>query len=855
MKIKNLDKPKLITEGWNDPAMTLMEEKIIIPFVKELEQYVIEANLSQDQIKQLFTGIEQGATAAGGNRTAIGKGVDVAKLPVEAVKWIDNKINELGKLVQNAGPVKNADAKFEELKQKIGSKDSKVVQAVKGVSDWAKKNPGKASIAVGILTAAAAVAGGPLGGAVAGFIARATKDLLQGQKLSTAVGKSIKTAAYGALAGAAIKGITDNIIDNIAIGSEAEADAMMDAFQKANFTDAMDKAVADSGLGTGVLDGAQNLELSGNINAFYYNYDLTMTADQVAQYKALSDAAASAKAFSPEYYEAAGKLHGFLATTQEMNKDLTALAKTIADIPRDALTGDQLDQVIAVLDNADEAIETIQGFGGAAAAAAQGALQTVDDDAKNMQKAKPISPEQKAELEGEAPGEEEENPNIVKGNESKIYKGQKLSEGQIYLLFNRLSSVNQHMLENKLMFESVFEAVSHYNRTTLDEGPLDFIKKAGQAVGGALKKGAQAVGKGVSKVGGAIKGAGKQLTTKVTAEKLNRAWKDAGSPTDSDEVYDVIKSLGVNDDVIKGTYDSMQIKPPATTDAPDADADADAADNSTNANAPTDSTAGDAGSDTTATGAADANAGGDEPAAGGNTKSLDYGSYDEDHGVPLTPQAAQEFKKLDKATQDERVKSATDAGYTQNQDGSFSKPGDAEKGATDADTASASTTSTDSDTTASTDTKSNNTSSNTQGTGTTSSNKDSTADKTSTQGTEKTSSNQQSTTSTSNTTGGGSGGSTTSTDTTSSSSSSQTGTSTNKQGSGTSSTNTGSSDSSSNDMQKAANTKGAPDDFKQAAQAAAGGTATGVDLKVLAGQIKKAGPEVVDSVKKVLATA
>ena len=621
MRLGQIQKRQLVTEGWNDPAWTLFEQKEIHPWVTRIEQYVFEANLSPEQIKQLFTSVEQGSNAAGGNRTLAGKAVDVAKLPVEAVKWIDTQINKLGGLVQKAGPVKNADAKFEELKQKIGSKDSKVVNAVKAVSDWAKENPGKASIAVGILTAAAAVAGGPLGGAIAGFLARATKDLLQGQKLSTAVGKSIKTAAYGALAGAAIKGITDNIIDNIAIGSEAEADAMMNGFEKANFTAAVDKAVADSGLGTGVLDGAQNLELSGNINAFYYNYDLTMTADQVATYKQLASAASNAKAFSPEYYKAAGELHGWLATTQQANADLTALARTIADIPRDALTGDQLDAVIAVLDNADEAIETIQGVGGAAAAAAQGAIQTVDSDAKEMHKAKPISPEQKAELEGEAP------------KESKAYKGQKLSEGQIYLLFNRLEKVNTHMLENKLMFESVFAALAHYNRQTINEGPFD-----------ALKKGAKAIG-------GAISGAAKQVTTKVTAEKLNTAWKKAGSPTDSAAVYDVIKGLGVADDVIKGTFDSMKIEVPAATDAPDGDQDPGAADAETNANAPTDSTAGDGGSDTTDTGAADTNAGGDTPAA--TDTPGDTATTSADNTTGTTTSAKNERYYLQKNTKDE----------------------------------------------------------------------------------------------------------------------------------------------------------------------------------------------------------
>ena len=226
MRLGQLQKRESITESWNDPQWTLFEHNVVHPWVASVEQYVQEAMLSPDQINQLFKGVEQGAVASGGNRTAIGKGVDVAKLPVEAIKWIDQQINKLGAAVQKAGPVQNLDAKFDELKTKIGEKDSKVVQAVKAVSDWAKENPGKASVAVAVLTIAAAVAGGPLGGAVAGFLSRATKDVLQGQKLSTAVGKSVKTAAYGALAGAAIQGISDNIIDNIAAASEAEADAI-----------------------------------------------------------------------------------------------------------------------------------------------------------------------------------------------------------------------------------------------------------------------------------------------------------------------------------------------------------------------------------------------------------------------------------------------------------------------------------------------------------------------------------------------------------------------------------------------------------------------------------------------------
>ena len=187
MRLAQLEQ-KYITESWNDPEMLLLEQKVIQPWVADLERMVAEATLTPDQINNLFTSIEQGATAAGGNRTAIGKGTDAVGKFASA---INKKIDDLGSAIQKAGPVQNMDAKFNELKQKIGDKDSKVVQGVKAVSDWAKENPGKATVAVAILTSAAALAGGPLGGAVAGFLARATKDILQGKELSTSIGKSV----------------------------------------------------------------------------------------------------------------------------------------------------------------------------------------------------------------------------------------------------------------------------------------------------------------------------------------------------------------------------------------------------------------------------------------------------------------------------------------------------------------------------------------------------------------------------------------------------------------------------------------------------------------------------------------
>jgi len=541
MRLDQLQRRKLITEGWNEPAFTLFEQKTVHPWITSIERYVVEAQLSQDQINNLFTGVEQGATASGSNRTAIGKGADVAKLPVEAVKWINNKVNELGKAAKETGPVKNIDAKFAELKTKIGDKDNNVVKAVKAVSDWAKANPGKASIAVAILTAAAAIAGGPLGGAVAGFLTRATKDLLQGEDLSTAVGKSAKTAAIGALVGMATELVSTAEIEAIADGGAQEIADQVEVIKDANLQDSLaempDDVAAVWEQNPNLEDYAKSYKTSIQFGTGYgASYEGILQQDQMDQLNALSkamDKANAIDAFSEETNRRSVEYVEYLKSLTATNSDMNAAAEYLKDA-RD-LTDAQLEVIAASKESLVQTVEQVKQAAEVGTAAAQGAAT--------------------AGVERGAP------------QESAVSKGQKLSEGQVYLLFNRITNTNDHMLENKMMFESVFDAVKHYNKQELEEGPMDVLKKAGSAI----KKGAKAVGgaiaKGAKATGAGIAGAAKQVTTKVTAEKLMTAWKKAGAPTDSDEVYNVIKGLGVADDVIKGTYDSMKIKTPSTAGA------------------------------------------------------------------------------------------------------------------------------------------------------------------------------------------------------------------------------------------------------------------------------------------------
>ena len=98
--------------------------------------------------------------------------------------------------------------------------------------------------------------------------------------------------------------------------------------------------------------------------------------------------------------------------------------------------------------------------------------------------------------------------------QSREYTGHPLSEGQVYMIFNRVVTRNDRLLAEGW----------------LAEGPMDWIKKTA-----------------------------KNLTTKVTADKLNKAWQAAGSPLDSEELSKILGDAGVNADVVKKVYTDLKI--------------------------------------------------------------------------------------------------------------------------------------------------------------------------------------------------------------------------------------------------------------------------------------------------------
>ena len=418
---------KLITEQWNDPRWMLIEQTHITPFITSLERYITEAQLTPDQIKSLFTSVEKQATGAGSNRTAVGKGID-------ATKWIDTK----------------------------------TVQVIQSISDWAKANPGKASIAVGVLTTAAAMMGGPLAGAVGGFLTRATKDLLQGSKLSTAVGKTVKTASYGAIAGWALQDIGDWL---------EGFRASIVPYEKV------------PGLTTIEVDLLKRFEAPG-MKLDQKLGSIVVPEDRVEEFMQLINSAKSGDvdAFNELY---------------KHTKDFD-----LADAARDINISNQILRD-AALEN-DKFLNNLKIANDAVASIAQGSIsgKLDSDDVK----------------------------------------------------------VGSKDHSSKPVTESII--LSQRQVIKLTEGIMDTIKGAGKSLAGKSLAGkAKAVASNVVKKGvGAAQQVGKNITTKITADKLVSAWKKAGSPTDSNEVYQVLRNAGVSDEIMKPVFQSMSI--PLITGAP-----------------------------------------------------------------------------------------------------------------------------------------------------------------------------------------------------------------------------------------------------------------------------------------------
>ena len=186
-----------VAEGYNNSKTIIAEALIIHKLWSTAGSKLMEAQLTNDQINQIFQQVEQGATATGGNRTLIGKGKDAAGAVSTA--WTDLK----GKIYKSK-PMTNFasayDTAAEKLKQATGG-DAGTMKYVQKYRDVATKHPMLQSAIYAALIAASGISGVGIGGAAALGLFKLVDQALQGKDIRSAAWSGLKTGGQAFAAG------------------------------------------------------------------------------------------------------------------------------------------------------------------------------------------------------------------------------------------------------------------------------------------------------------------------------------------------------------------------------------------------------------------------------------------------------------------------------------------------------------------------------------------------------------------------------------------------------------------------------------------------------------------------------
>ena len=512
MKIQQLSKSKnYLYEGldYNGRAVMSLWESAGIKLK--------EAQLTPDQINSLFAEVEKASTDAGGNRTALGMGKDALSAVNKA--WEDLKTK-----VQDSKPIKNVDSTYDSVIAKIeaglGGPDNAVSKVIMGYRKFAKEHPIAQGLIYSVLIAAAGISGAGLGGAAVLGLLKMADKLLQGEKFSSAAYSGAKTGAmaYGASKiGDYVKG---KMADKDAFDAMGDAQAQRQALGQPDAGGvppdiqkglAADQAFQDRILNKFPPDKGYTFDSAGkSLQVFDANGTKVFASDiplKTMDVKTFADLTNNGQMATPGISSgsiSSDAMAGVSDTAKAAGKGAvdasTDIASKAADVATDAAT---------------------KPFG--AGMSSDYLQRVVDAGGKSGVRFK-ISPED---------AEKALAWKAKQGAESLVRSNRALSEGQVYLVFNRVCTVNNAMLaEGRLV-----------------EGPMDAIKGF------------------ASKAMDKARTIGTNLTTKVTADKLNSAWQKAGAPTDSNELADFLYKQKINPEIIKGVYSSMKLPAPGSAPA------------------------------------------------------------------------------------------------------------------------------------------------------------------------------------------------------------------------------------------------------------------------------------------------
>ena len=484
MKLADIERVRLVEGLDRDASRTYRLWESAGHVLKEFQ-------LDPKQIEQLFAQVEKDATAAGGNRTAIGQGIDTATAAGKAIK---TAYDDLVDKVQNSAPMQNADAEYDKLTAQLKAAtggDAGVMQYVQKYRDFATKHPVAQSFIYAALIAAAGISGAGLGGAAVLGLLKMTDRLLQGDKFSSALGKGAMTGATALAAGQ--------------IGQAVQGtDAALPSTPVAPDTSAVD-AVADTAVDAGKEGAKSAASTAATTRAAGAAADVTDTAVNVAQ----------------EVVKGSGvEMFPGLATDQMANDSIRRIADKIAS---GSLTQAEMDHLQATQSWIRAQI-TDAGFNNAPKEfwsyhnLLDKMTRAADSVTVKESYTRYIDPVLTI------------RQWALKESQGRPRGGVRLTEAGVRRVFD--------IIETK----------------SLNEGIMDTIKGAAKNV----------VGKVVQ--------TGKNITTKITADKLMKAWVADGSNPDSEAVKGLLVQQGVAQPTIDSAMKAVGIAatPPAAPAAPEA---------------------------------------------------------------------------------------------------------------------------------------------------------------------------------------------------------------------------------------------------------------------------------------------
>ncbi len=560
-----------------------------------------EAALSPQQIQGLFATIEKTATDAGSNRTGIGQAKD--KIDQVVLK----PYNDLKAKIYNSGPMEGFaqkyDAAAEKLKQSAGGDEGRVMQVVKKYRQFAEKHPIMQGFLYAALIAGAGVSGAGLGGAAALGLFKLTDQLLQGKDVRSALYSAGKTGALAAGAStlgdlvrggeaaadaAGVDGITD-------VDAQTGADMRAAGIQDISGATSIDDIVADfdgklstaemnmitdlpsqDGIPQNVLD-QYNVQLDtmyGDLNLADYKPGTPLSREQMDAIIDMDNANAIPDDVNDQFNAQLEKhldgtgldQSGDIATVDGTSSaELDAQGNPVAgddidpedirgksgsDFSKDAQGYNMADEIEKRKEALRAKADLVAPGGTGEGIVVRGNIPITDPgQIEEFNRLFPgtdaMSPEAKEWLTTNVDGAAEK---FDQAAASRIKPtAQQLSNRGKSMAFQSGHSTAANILSED-QITKLFVAVAY--KQNLMEAP------------GMLSKLKTQVGKGVTALGQKAKQVGTNITTKVTADKLMKAWNKAGKPTDSVQIAQWLTTQGVDGAVMQQAFQTAGIKMP-----------------------------------------------------------------------------------------------------------------------------------------------------------------------------------------------------------------------------------------------------------------------------------------------------